>query len=205
MTKYKFFHFNHESPLDGIFASFGPERKKYFQIEASTLDLVPDTTPYNITSRDNPSSYVYWATASSENEMIISFYKSILITSYTIENAGQSHSWMRNWTIFGSNNKKEWLEIDHREDEEFCTYYIHESKKYCGSPNPRSNQTYVVQNPKYFHHILFRCEENSLNSKYIIMRSLEFFGLIPYSPLCSIVRRYICFNQALFIISLFIE
>ena len=117
--------------------------------------------------------------------MIISFKRPIFLTSYTIENA-LGHSWMMNWTIYGSNNKEQWELIDKREGEMFCDSPISDYGLYCGKMN---NQSYFVKNPKFFHHFKIRNDLNSCDEKYIIMHSLEFHGLTTFQTLGTIMRK----------------
>ena len=116
--KYKYIHFNQNDTLNGIFVYLNEYYPELFEIEATTHNDVAGTSPRDITKR-NRSKTEYWATA-HDPEMIISFTHPILLTSYTIENAGLGHTWMMNWTLFGSNNKRNWKLIDQRKCEIFC-------------------------------------------------------------------------------------
>ena len=161
--KFKFLHYNESDPLNGIFAFLNKNFSTFFEIEASNRDS--GVFAREITKRDHDESYSYWAT-NSDPEMIITFNHPILLTSYTIENA-KSHTWMMNWTLFGSNNKKQWEILDKRKGEMFYDHYTSDIYGlYCPV---NTNKSYFVENPKIFSHFKIRNDYNSCNNVYIIM------------------------------------
>ena len=178
-------HYYHDDPLDGIFVYLNRYHPTFFDIEASTVSWLTDVEPRDITNRNRSGSSLYWAT-NYELDMIISFKRPIFLTSYTIENAA-GHSWMMNWTVFGTNHKKQWDKIDERKGEIFCDNPSTSDNGLRCSPN--TNKTYFIQNPKFFNSIKIRNEKNTINENYIIMRSLEFHGLVTFSPLVSVLRK----------------
>ena len=206
MSIYKNFPFKEDDKLNGVFTYLNQKRLKTFRIEATVHETVPLTTAYDITERDNSENFVYWASARGSQEMIISFRKPILFTGYTFENAGSPYSWMMSWTIFGSNDRSQWENIDHQEDEIFCqNNSTHPTGFICAEPNPRSNISYLIKEPKYYSHIKIQNDKNSVTGNYIILRSLEFFGFIPYSYFCSRQCKYSFFHLSSCFIALVLK
>ena len=89
--KYKYIHYNENDTLNGMFVFLNEHYPKLFEIEATTSLILNGTSPRDITKR-NRSQYEFWATPNDYTEMIISFTYPILLTSYTIENAGYQHT-----------------------------------------------------------------------------------------------------------------
>ena len=185
--KYKYIHYNENDTLNGIFAYLNEYYPQLFVVFCSTHETVSTTNPRDVTRRNRPTSYRYWA-SDNDPEMVISFLHPILLTSYTIENAQAGNSWMMNWTVSGSNDLTNWEIIDQREGEIVCeNYWSNYNNGFICSE--RKNASYFVNNPKFFSHIKIKNDQNSINQKYIIMRSLEFHGLTTFFPLCTVIRK----------------
>ena len=184
--KYKYIHYNENDTLNGMFVFLNEHYPKLFEIKATTHNDVAGTSPRDITKRDRNKSK-YWATANNDLEMIISFTHHILLTSYTIENIGKGHSWMMNWTIFGSNDKTNWEIIDQRKGEIFCEspYPDENLGLHCSDSK---NLSYFVENPKFYSQFKIRNDLNSCEGPFI-MRSLEFHGLTTFQSLCTIILK----------------
>ena len=176
--KYRFIHYNENDKLNGIFVYLNEYYPKLFEFQTSKQ--ITDNGALVLTKRD-PNKPTYWATANNDPEMIISFTHPILLTSYTFENAGSGYSWMMNWTIFGSNDKRNWKLIDQRKGEIFCdSPYSNTLGLHCFDTKTIS---YFVDNPKFYSQFKIRNDLNSCDEKYIIMHSLEFHGLTTFQTL----------------------
>ena len=174
--KYKYCPYREEDKLNGIFVFLNANYVNAFTIEVSTHENSA-STPYDITRRDNDNDDSFWY-SDNDNEMIFSFRYPILLDGYTIENAGYYHSWMANWTIFGSNDKRNWELIDQRQGEIFCdSPYSNTLGLHCFDTKTIS---YFVDNPKFYSRFKIRNDLNSCDEKYIIMHSLEFHGLTTF-------------------------
>ena len=181
--KYKYIHYNENDTLNGIFVYLNEHYPKLFEIQTSKQ--IPDNGALVITKRD-PNKSKHWTTANNDPEMIISFTHPILLTSYTIENAGVGNTWMMNWTVSGSIDKTNWEIIDQRKGEIFCE----ENPQVEGHCQDQSkNLSYFVANPKFYSQFKIRNDLNSAGRNYIIMRSLEFHGLTTFQSLCTIIRK----------------
>ena len=200
MGKIKYFPYREKDELNGIFVYLNKHYEQEFTIEATTHTNLQHLTPYSITKRDNDENYNYWVSGENDEDMVFSFRHPVLIDAYTIENGGPQHSWMSNWSIFGSKNKNEWLKIDQQKGELFCDAKEVFYGKICDDTNGRSNKTYFIGSPSYFYHIKIENDWNSINGHYIIMRSLEFFGIIQFAPLGTIIQKKIALSFSLYLV-----
>ena len=171
-------NYNEAAPLDGIFVHYqNVSKNNYFNVfgtKLKNIDNVQD--PISVTQRDLPQKY-FWASDSTDKSIYFSFRHSILLQRYCLTNAASedvTHSYPREFILYFSHDNTTWEELDHQKQQKFC------DSNRCGASNTL-NYTIPESKSVFANYFRIKSIENSLTDEdYLILRYVEFFGLIRY-------------------------
>ena len=187
--------FDSSDKLNGLFNFFNKFSFNRFEISGSTYDIDSYVRDPSFVALRNQSSSLYWVSKIGDDSIYFHFQYLICLKHYTIVTAGDEkiqHSYPKEFKLFGSNNNNSWNILDHQPIQSFCT------ETTC----PGVTKDYSITNNNFYRYFKITNIKNSADQEYLILRSVEFFGLInPFSRLtCKSSRKR--FNYCFFLIVL---
>ena len=120
----------------------------------------------------------------NEPEITFSFKTNFIATNYTIASAyedGVDHTYMKSWNLIGVDDNDNEHIIDSQTDYQFCEG----SDGYCREKFVR---TFQIKRPKAYKNYILRSLKNSKNTKYLVIRFFDFYGV-----LCSNETNRVCY------------
>ena len=189
--------YNEEQPLNGIFNKLEQENKlNYIHIFGKKHDTCQNQV--DVLYDDNKKPNTYWFSTKEDPYLLFQFQYPILLTSYTLEAAGEEsqkgHSYPSKWILNGySPQTEKWEQIDYQENQIFCNTETN------GCKEPTSKNYNTTNHKNIYTQLNLTSLENSMgsNHKYLILSSVEFFGslhiMVTYES-----KRYLSFSILLY-------
>ena len=164
--------YNGVDKLDGIFNYFNRIGKThYFEVKGTKANEINVKEPEFVTKRNQPQQY-YWASDRIDEFITFSFKNLIKLTRYSLTNAADPglHSYPEEFALYGSNDYNVWHIIDNQTDQHFC------NSDQCSQS---TTLDYLVDKNMFWRHFKIQNIKNSnYQDGYLILRSVEFFGII---------------------------
>ena len=164
----------------GIFYSLYNQTGKFstrYKVESKINDESPLKAEEATLFKDDDK---FWVGSRDDPNFTIIFDAPTLINNYTINSAPSGHSYPVKWYVSGSKNGKDWEIIDEQDLNGIVEGSL-VTKKW--------SKTFKIANPNPYQQIRLTNLKNSEFSyeerKYLIFRSIEFYGSIERRIFCS--------------------
>ena len=159
-------HYSEDQKQNGIFTKL---YQKFGRISSRYTVKPSENNGKEVTLIDKDKSIFWYDT----KNMTFKFDSQIYLTSYTLENPGEGHSYLAEWKIMGSNDGSIWTELDYQ-NVSFCS-------EWCYSVHILN---YQLNSPGLYSQIrIVNIRNSHSENHYLILRSCELFGvLLPKKP-----------------------